>query len=288
MLNNFYILDKSNAKHHLSNEVMKLGSPIDFTFKSHLQNVYYATDSIDGQDIKKILSKFNRLSISMNHSTPLLFAIDYSKSEYVVMTDGSKLITGYDPRSFLENGIPMLIDLYQKDDFKIYNECIFKTNQDFLKSKEQSEHHKFIFSYTFRVRHKNGTYVPILQRGCYITSKETGLPLYSLGMVLDISMFKRDRVMYHTIEKIENNNDILDRHTIQQNYFFPYGEDKLLSNQELNILKYMAEGFSSKQIAGKLKIAENTVANHRKNMLKKTNTKNVAELVAFACKSGLI
>ncbi|HTM97394.1 MAG TPA: LuxR C-terminal-related transcriptional regulator, partial [Pedobacter sp.] len=134
----------------------------------------------------------------------------------------------------------------------------------------------------------NGTYVPILQRGCYITSKETGLPLYSLGMVLDISMFKRDRVMYHTIEKIENNNDILDRHTIQQNYFFPYGEDKLLSNQELNILKYMAEGFSSKQIAGKLKIAENTVANHRKNMLKKTNTKNVAELVAFACKSGLI
>jgi len=267
---------------------MKLSSPLDFTFRSHLQNVYYAIDSIDGQDIKKILSEFNRLSSTMNHSTPLLFAIDYSRSEYVVMTSGSKLITGHDPRAFLENGIPMLIDLYQKEDFKIYNECIFKTNQDFLKSKAQSEHHKFIFSYNFRVRHNNGNYVPILQRGCYITSKETGLPLYSLGMVVDISMFKRDRVMYHTIEKIENDDNILNRQIVQQNYFFPYGEDKMLSKHELRILEFMAEGFSSKQISGKLKITENTVANHRKNLLKKTNTKNVAELVAFACKSGLI
>ncbi|MBC7508933.1 MAG: response regulator transcription factor [Ferruginibacter sp.] len=50
----------------------------------------------------------------------------------------------------------------------------------------------------------------------------------------------------------------------------------------------MADGFSSKQVAAKLKISENTVSNHRQNMLRKTNTKNVAELVAFCIRSRII
>jgi DNA-binding NarL/FixJ family response regulator len=75
---------------------------------------------------------------------------------------------------------------------------------------------------------------------------------------------------------------------IETNYFYPFEEDKLLSSHEKNILNLMADGFSSKQVAGKLKISENTVSNHRQNMLRKTNTKNVAELVAFAIRSRLI
>jgi DNA-binding NarL/FixJ family response regulator len=38
----------------------------------------------------------------------------------------------------------------------------------------------------------------------------------------------------------------------------------------------MADGLSSKMIAFKLRISENTIANHRDNMTRKTNTKNVA------------
>ena len=61
-----------------------------------------------------------------------------------------------------------------------------------------------------------------------------------------------------------------------------------MSRRERCVLGYMAEGESSKQIAWRLKISENTVSNHRKNMLRKTNTKNVAELIAFACRRDLI
>ncbi|WP_199120750.1 response regulator transcription factor [Pedobacter sp. ASV28] len=260
----------------------------DFTFKNHLQQVYYAHDLIEEHEIKKVLSEFARLNIIFNYSAPLLFAIDYTRSEYITMTGGAQLITGHDPRFFLESGLPLLMDIYQKDDFRIYNENIFNRNLNFLKTQPQAEHHKFIFSYNFRVRHQNGKYVPIYQRGCYITSKKTGLPLYSLGMVLDISMFKKDSVMYHSIEKVDVMNGGLNKEMIEESHFFPYEEDKLLSLHERRILAYMSEGFSSKQIADKLKITENTVANHRKNMLKKTNTKNVAELIAFAFKSQLI
>jgi DNA-binding NarL/FixJ family response regulator len=50
----------------------------------------------------------------------------------------------------------------------------------------------------------------------------------------------------------------------------------------------IAEGLSGKQIAIRTGLAENTVANHRKSLLKKTNCKNMAELIKFALTNGII
>jgi DNA-binding CsgD family transcriptional regulator len=52
-----------------------------------------------------------------------------------------------------------------------------------------------------------------------------------------------------------------------------------LTHREKEIFYCIADGLSSKQIAGKLAISENTVANHRKNMLLKTGAQNSIELV---------
>lgn len=267
---------------------MNIGRPLNHTFKEHLQNVYYASDEIDKQDICRLLSKFEQFSVAMNNITPLFFVIDYTRSQYLSMSDSCQIITGHHPKDLMEGGMPFLIDIFQKDDFKVYNENLFTANLNFLKSQPSSEHHKFIFSYNFRVKDTSGKFIPIMQRGSYITSKETGLPLYSLGMVIDISPFKKDHMIHHTIEKMETHSNSISKQLVVNNYFYPYEEDKLLSRHERNILGYMAEGFSSKQIAARLKISENTIANHRKNMMKKTNTKNVAELVAFACRSQII
>ncbi len=57
----------------------------------------------------------------------------------------------------------------------------------------------------------------------------------------------------------------------------PY--EALLTRREKEILTCITEGLSSKQIAGKLFISENTVSNHRKNMLAKTGARSSAELI---------
>ncbi|MDQ0108533.1 DNA-binding CsgD family transcriptional regulator [Chitinophaga terrae (ex Kim and Jung 2007)] len=254
------------------------------TFEKHLQQVCFLPEEIDQQGVSQLLDKFEQLGNTMLNTAPLYFLIDYTKSQYLLMTNSTLEITNRDPREFLEGGIPMLKSIYQPDDFRIYNEKIFPVNLRFLQSQPQAIHHEFIFSYNFRIKHKNGNMVPILQRGCYLTSPVTGLPIYSLGMVTDISPLKKDRIIYQTIERRTENG----RQLLEENYYYPYEEDSQLSSQELRVLGYMAEGLSSKQIAWKLNIAENTVNNHRKNMLKKTNTKNVAELIAVACRARII
>ena len=61
----------------------------------------------------------------------------------------------------------------------------------------------------------------------------------------------------------------------------------LLSRRELEIVKLIREGASSKEIAAKLDISLKTVEVHRYNILKKLTLKNTASLVNFINRQGL-
>ncbi len=61
-----------------------------------------------------------------------------------------------------------------------------------------------------------------------------------------------------------------------------------LSGRELEIIKHIKEGLSSKEIASLLSISLKTVEVHRHNILKKLNLKNSAALVNYINESGLV
>jgi|HubBroStandDraft_6_1064221.scaffolds.fasta_scaffold380428_2 two-component system invasion response regulator UvrY len=65
-----------------------------------------------------------------------------------------------------------------------------------------------------------------------------------------------------------------------------YGEDvkdniNQLSQREIEVIKYLKEGQSSKQIATELKISYKTVEAHRHHILKKLNLKNTIGVVHY-------
>ena len=55
-----------------------------------------------------------------------------------------------------------------------------------------------------------------------------------------------------------------------------------VSSRECEVLKLIANGFSSKQIADKLFISDHTAISHRKNLLEKFNANNTAQLIKKA------
>lgn len=63
--------------------------------------------------------------------------------------------------------------------------------------------------------------------------------------------------------------------------------EQLLSERELQILKLIAAEFSNKQIADQLFISERTVETHRKNILRKTNSKNIVGLIKYIYQNNL-
>lgn len=254
----------------------------------NMQRAWYANEVADASDINSLLQRFKAIGGLIHHSFPFFYVIDYIAQQYLVMTDEVIGMTGYHPRDFLESRMEKLIEVYHKDDFNIYNNRIFVANAAILQQVPQAEHHQYIFSYNFRVFAQDKKPLQLMQRSSFITSKETGLPLYSLGMIIDITDFKTDTAMVHTVEKSHYNNGGVGKERIAINYFYPNQEDTLLTRREKNVLQYLGEGYSSKQIADKLFTSERTVINHKQNMLRKTNTKNSVELVAFAIRNRLL
>ncbi len=61
-----------------------------------------------------------------------------------------------------------------------------------------------------------------------------------------------------------------------------------LSEREMEIVKLVANGKSSAQIADSLNISVHTVNSHRKNILKKLGLKSPAELIIYASEMGWV
>lgn len=61
-----------------------------------------------------------------------------------------------------------------------------------------------------------------------------------------------------------------------------------LSEREKEVLKYISEGFTNTEMANKLFISVRTVETHRKKLLEKTGTTNVATLIKYAVENRLI
>ena len=61
-----------------------------------------------------------------------------------------------------------------------------------------------------------------------------------------------------------------------------------LSPREIEILKFIAEGYNSKQIAESLFISYDTVRTHRNNIISKRNFKSINQAVAYYLKKGIL
>ena len=65
-------------------------------------------------------------------------------------------------------------------------------------------------------------------------------------------------------------------------------ENGLFSKREREVLLWMAEGLSCKQIADKLRLSEHTIINHKRHMLEKSGCLNSVALVGYAIRADII
>lgn len=86
--------------------------------------------------------------------------------------------------------------------------------------------------------------------------------------------------------------DILLR-TIQGETFFsktpqPREDNNLLSDREVEVLKLLSKGKTSKEIGTELNISPLTIKAHRRNMIKKLQVNNSTELISKALEVGIL
>jgi DNA-binding NarL/FixJ family response regulator len=61
-----------------------------------------------------------------------------------------------------------------------------------------------------------------------------------------------------------------------------------LSVREKDVLRFVAEGLTNRDIGARMSLSENTIKYHLKNILQKLHLRNRAQAVAYAMQSGLV
>lgn len=69
---------------------------------------------------------------------------------------------------------------------------------------------------------------------------------------------------------------------------FPGEETGQLTNSELDIVRLIAEGLTTKEIAARKFISFHTVISHRKNIFRKLGVTSISELIIYSLKAGWI
>jgi DNA-binding NarL/FixJ family response regulator len=84
-----------------------------------------------------------------------------------------------------------------------------------------------------------------------------------------------DKILEHISNNSEKERDFSDSKTI-------------LTNRQIEIIRLIAKGLTSKVVAETLFLSELTVIKHRKNIIKKLGLKNFTEVVSHAHQVGII
>ena len=210
---------------------------------------------------------------------------DYLNKSYKYVSPNVRQSSGHWAEAFLEGGTSFLLQIFHPDDWRTFNEEVFKAILAFLATKPVEEHKHYRFSFNYRLRRLDGSYNHLLQQGTFIRSNANGLPLYNFATITDISPYKTDSRIVLNIERVGENGSCQELFSYS---YFPDPDEERLTKKELEVLKWMLEGLNSHEIADKLNTSFHTIRTHRKHMLEKTNAKNTADLIRYAIARGLL
>lgn len=253
-----------------------------------LQQQCFTPNKLQIQDLDRVVNLNQQTNNIFNHCVPGMYLLDYTSGRYLLVSKSMKMMLGFDRDYFIEGGLSLTLENYQPEHLRVFNEEIFPDRLEVLKKIPCQEHSNYVFSYNFQFKTKKGNYINLLQRNCFVKSDEKGNPLLSFGVVTNVDHYKNENPIIQTVEKINATDYLGDSEIVLKKAYFMREEDRLFTKREKELLPWIADGLTSKEIADRLFISEYTVINHRRNMMEKCNAKNVTELISFAYRHRII
>ncbi|HQH18224.1 MAG TPA: LuxR C-terminal-related transcriptional regulator [Bacteroidales bacterium] len=200
----------------------------------------------------------------LNSANTLIHIDDLEARKMVYGNDKFEEILGFTAAEVIEMEHEYIQKYYHPDDLVKIPEII-----DFFKGNKNNKH-----TTLFRVKHKNGEWV------YFITTRSLlNIDSNQNRFVVSVSINVTEQIdcglkheEYNKIRKAERNRDVIEKFT----------------NREKEIISLFASGHTNTQVAEKLFLSIKTVDNHRTNILRKSEARNIAELINFVKDIGLV
>lgn len=212
------------------------------------------------------------------------YIIDFYNFNVIDYSPSFSSITGYEKEYAIKKGLQLHFDTVHPKDKPIL-QYIHKHTLNHNLSKPFGEKHQYRYTYDFRIKHKKGYWIRLLQNAVHIEFDDDGMPLYTFCVNMDISKIKKTPCINYSISKYDPSTQT---YKVKHTENFSSQQNLVLTPRQKQIAYLIGKGYNNKDIAQLLSIKIETVKDQRKKMLRQNNLKTTAELIKEAVVTGLI
>lgn len=212
------------------------------------------------------------------------YVIDFTDMSISGISTGFTEAHGIAPESI--NHINDILSLIHPDDMEFVSKAEENALSAFYSTIEAQKLLKYKASYNFRFKVADGTYRLYNHQSLILTLDENDNLIKSLNIHTDISHITTQNNYKYSLIGLLGEPSFLNLDVLEQDK--RQCIEKTFTKREMEILRLITKGLTSKAIAQMLFISVDTVKTHRKNILIKANCMNCAQLTARSISEGWI
>jgi DNA-binding CsgD family transcriptional regulator len=192
-------------------------------------------------------------------------------------------LLGLDSDVIMSSGWALLFQHIHPQDRELLVKKVFPAIRVCAKKSSPEDRKLVTFSYTLRMRHANGHYLLMALENQPIKWPQEKWPNSYMSVLKNITAFGDTHKMVLTVNHYRT--DQRPETTYRREFEFRW---KPFTVREVEVMRLVTAGLTSKQIAERLHISPETVRNHRKSLLSKSACASSSELVSFASRHGML
>lgn len=210
-------------------------------------------------------------------SNSVIMIFDLFKKNHVYISKNFSKILGLDYEKAHEDINYLNYRVHPDDLIDLYYAGIYFLKYGMSLSVDQKKEGKLVNEY--RIKNGEGIYIRIIEQQICLELDKNGNIWLALG-IIDLSPDQSENQPFRS--------RLINLRSGEIYMFPPMGKENNLTMREKEILKLIAEGLLSKEIADKLNISVNTVNTYRQKILEKLQVDNSIEAVNYARQLGII
>ncbi|SDM15329.1 response regulator transcription factor [Kriegella aquimaris] len=247
------------------------------------ERTFSTNDKIDHDAVKKHIKKLEELDQYLPKLQSFILVQNTVSQRYEYICENYEPLLGYSKEDALNKGMSFHFSKIHSEDvpdwLKILDDLMLFT----MNNVSQSERSKCVYYWNYRLKNAKGLYVNIQVHQTPWCFDKKGKPILGFSQNTIFGNSKR-QPMIGVCKKLNASNEY------ETLFYKNYSETLLidnLSNRELDIVRLLAKGNTTKEISSKLNISIHTTATHRKNILSKLRFNSSMEIVNYCNENHL-
>lgn len=235
--------------------------------------------------LQKHVEEHGKIDKILPKSASFFYIIDLATSTYHFLGKQQQNISGIENEELLKLGIEGFLQRVHPEEIGILLNEVYQDFGIWLDEvKDEHSHIDIVFQYNYRFLNGHEKFINMMEHVHPLEVDRDGRTSLILGNVITVDdtqilPIRSSMKVYHKDEVIE---------TLKSKTYGKKQLEQNITQREQDILRNLATGKTSKEIAEQLFISPHTVDTHRRNLLKKMECNSVVELAQIAFQNGLV